>query len=351
MTTRLRRTAGPPVRSTRRDPVDALADGIVAIARDATRRDLARPQELLEAARTYAAASRSANTRRAYQSDLRDFTAWCDINGMHALPAAPETVALYLTALAQTGAKVSTIQRRVSAISQAHQLAGHTPPPTADPVVRSTMAGIRRSLGTAPEQKAPLLTGELRRLLATCDPATRAGLRDRALLLLGFAGGFRRSELVALDAGDVVETDDGLRVRIRRSKTDPEGQGREVGIPYGQHPETCPIRALRAWRAVTGVEPASLFRPVDRHDQVHAGRLSDRGVARVVQRAALRAGLDPARYAGHSLRAGLATAAAQGGAPERAIMAQTGHRSLTMVRRYIRSGSLFTENAAAYVGL
>ena len=335
----------------RGDSMDSLAAGIVAVARDAVHRDVAARQELLEAARTYAAASRSANTRRAYQSDLRDFTAWCDSNGVHALPAAPDTVALYLTALAQTGARASTIQRRVSAISQAHQLARHLPSPTADPVVRSTMAGIRRSLGTAPEQKAPLLTSELRRLLATCDPATRAGLRDRALLLLCFAGGFRRSELVALDAGDVTETDDGLRVQIRRSKTDPEGQGREVGVPYGQHPETCPIRALRAWRAAGGVDSGPLFRPVDRHDHVQAGRLTDRGVARVVQRAALRAGLDPGRYAGHSLRAGLATAAAQGGAPERAIMAQTGHRSLTMVRRYIRSGSLFTENAAAYTGL
>ena len=181
--------------------------------------------------------------------------------------------------------------------------------------------------------------------------AVETPLRDRALLLLGFAGGFRRSELVALDADDVTEMDDGLRVRIRRSKTDPEGQGREVGVPYGQHPESCPIRALRGWQTVAAVDSGPLFRAVDRHDQVHAARLSDRGVARVVQRAAQPAGLDPSRYAGHSLRAGLATAAAQGGAPERAIMAQTGHRSLTMVRRYIRSGSLFTENAAAYVGL
>lgn len=336
---------------TQRDSLDSLAAGIVAVARDATRRELVQRQELLEAARGYAAASRSANTRRAYQSDLRDFTAWCNTQSLSAIPAAPDTIALYLTALAKTGAKASTIQRRVSAISQAHQLASVTPPPTASAVVRSTMAGIRRSLGMAPAQKAPLVTAELRRLLATCNPATRAGLRDRALLLLGFAGGFRRSELVALDAGDVVESADGLRVQIRRSKTDPEGQGREVGIPFGQHPTTCPIRAVRAWRAAAGVESGPLFSPVDRHDQVHLGRLSDRGVARVVQRAARRAGLDPALYAGHSLRAGLATAAAQGGAPERAIMAQTGHRSVAMVRRYIRSGSLFTENAAAYVGL
>lgn len=196
-----------------------------------------------------------------------------------------------------------------------------------------------------------MVTGELRRLLATCDPQTFAGARDRALLLLGFAGGFRRSELVALDTADLEETGDGLRVRLRRSKTDPEAHGREVGIPFGSHPGTCPVRAVRAWLSAIGAVTGPLFRPVDRHGAVGSGRLSDRGVARIVQRAARRAGLDPSRYAGHSLRAGLAIAAAHGGAPERAIMAQTGHRSLITVRRYMRSGSLFTQNAAAYTGL
>jgi site-specific recombinase XerD len=306
---------------------------------------------LVDAARAYAAASKAPNTVRAYRSDLRDFEEWCAGESVAAIPAAPATIALYLTALARAGAKASTLQRRVSALSQAHQLAGYSPSPTADPVVRATMAGIRRAHGTAPAQKTALLTAELRRLLAATDPASLAGARDRALLLLGFSGGFRRGELVSLNVEDLEETEDGLRVQLRRGKTDQEGQGREVGIPRGRHPDTCPVRALQAWRSVAGIADGSLFRPVNRHGVVSRARLSDRGVARIVQRAAGAAGLDPALYAGHSLRAGLATAAAAGGASERAIMAQTGHRSVTMVRRYIRSGSLFTENAAAYVGL
>ncbi len=319
------------------------------LARDGSDRRLTQAA-LVAAARAYAAASKAPNTIRAYRSDLRDFVEWCQEESLRALPAVPATIALYLTALAQAGARASTLQRRVSALSQAHQLAGHTPSPTADPLVRATMAGIRRAHGTAPAQKTALLTAELRALLAATDPDGLAGARDRALLLLGFAGGFRRSELVSLTV-DLEETADGLRVQLRRGKTDQEGQGREVGIPRGRHPSTCPVRAVQEWRATAGISAGPLFRGVDRHGLVARTRLSDRGVARIVQRAAGRAGLDPALYAGHSLRAGLATAAAAGGASERAIMAQTGHRSVTMVRRYIRSGSLFTENAADYAGL
>jgi len=213
------------------------------------------------------------------------------------------------------------------------------------------MQGIRRTLGTAPSQKTPVVTAELRRLLVTCPDDTLAGLRDRALLIVGFAGGFRRSELVALDVADLQESSDGVRITVRQSKTDQEGAGREVGIPHGQHPETCPVRALRAWREAAGISEGAVFRGVNRHDQMQVGRLTDRAVALIVKRAAERAGLDPSTYAGHSLRAGLATAAAAGGAPERSIMRQTGHKSVVMVRQYIRSGSLFQENAAAYVGL
>jgi len=312
---------------------------------------LARWQELEEAVRAYARASKAPNTVRAYRSDLADFTMWCTDHQLTPIPATPETVALYITALAEAGAKPSTIQRRLSALSQAHQLSGHEPSPTQSPIVRTTMAGIRRTLGMAPAQKAAVVTAELRLLLAVTPDDTLAGLRDRALLLIGFAGGFRRGELVALDVEDVEETEDGLRIGIRRSKTDQEGEGREVGIPRGQKSETDPVRALRAWRAAACVDTGPLFRPVNRHDTVRNCRLSAEGAAGIVKRAAERAGLDPTRYAGHSLRSGLATSAAASGAPERAIMRQTGHRSVEMVRRYIRTGSLFQENAAAYVGL
>jgi site-specific recombinase XerD len=308
-------------------------------------------EQLAAQARDYVASSKAEATRRAYRADWNDFATWCHEHALEQLPAVPQTVSLYLAALADAGAKAATIQRRLAAISQAHQLGGHVPSPTADWLVRQVMAGIRRRLGTAPAGKAAIATAELRRLLASCDRSSLAGQRDAALLLLGFAGGFRRSELVALDWEDLEESEDGLRVSLRRSKSDQEGQGREVGIPFGSHPETCPVRALRAWRLASGLESGALWGAINRHDQLLAGRLSPQGVARIVKRACRRAGLDPERYAGHSLRSGLATAAAAGGAPERAIMRQTGHRSTEMVRRYIQAGTLFEENAAAYTGL
>jgi integrase len=292
--------------------------------------------------------AKAAHTVRAYRSDWRDFEAWCKAHGLIPLPAAPETVTLYLTTLAETH-KVGTIQRRVSAISQAHQAAGHEPP-TRAMAVRTLLAGIRRAKGTAPNAKAPVLTADVRAMLGTLKNGL-LGARDRALVLIGFAGAFRRSELVGLDVSDVEFTPEGLVVALRRSKTDQEGQGRKVGIPQGGSPETCPVRSLREWLSVSGILAGPLFRSVNRHGKLQAGRLSDRTVARVVKRCAQAAGLDPAKYAGHSLRAGLATQAAFAGASERSIMAQTGHRSLGMVRRYIRDGSLFRENAAASLGL
>jgi site-specific recombinase XerD len=302
-------------------------------------------------ARDYAPEARAANTRRAYRADWRDFTSWCEGHGRPALPAAPETVALYLTDLAGR-CKTSTLQRRLSSIAQAHQLAGHAAhdSPTRHATVRAVWAGIRRAKGTAQAGKAPALTADVRAMVATL-PDTLLGLRDRALLLLGFAGAFRRSELVGLDVGDLEAGRAGLVVTLRRSKTDQEGEGRKLGVPYGAHPDTCPVRAVQEWLDATGFREGPLFRSVNRHEQVQPGRLSDKAVALVVKRAAAAAGRDPARYAGHSLRAGLATAAAMAGASERSIMAQTGHRSERMVRKYIRDGQLFCDNAAAAVGL
>ena len=182
-------------------------------------------------------------------------------------------------------------------------------------------------------------------------PDTLQSRRDRALLLLGFAGAFRRSELVAIDLGDLEFNRDGLVVTVRRSKTDPEGQGRRVGIPFGSHLQTCPVRATQAWLEFLDVPSGPVFRPIDRHGHIGTSRLSDKAVALIVKRSAGAAGLPAADLAGHSLRAGLATSAAAAGVSERAIMAQTGHRSVATVRKYIREGSLFLENAAAKVGL
>jgi len=188
-------------------------------------------------------------------------------------------------------------------------------------------------------------------MVETLSPTSLIGVRDRALLLVGFAGAFRRSELVSLDVADVAFGADGLIVQLRRSKTDQEGEGRKVGLPFGSNPLTCPVRAVRAWLDVAVIVRGPIFRPVDRHGNVAGTQLTDQSVALVVKRCAKAAGLDPRRYAGHSLRSGLATAAAMADVSERAIMAQTGHKSLPMVRRYIRDGSLFRRNAAAAVGL
>lgn len=299
--------------------------------------------DLVDKARDYAAQARTESTRRAYRSDWRAFSAWCEAEGLEALPASPETVALYLTARAGS-CKPSTLSRALAAISEAHRAAGAASPRSSGPV-KAVLQGIRRAKGTAPAQKAPLSTGELRAMLAGL-PEGLLGLRDRALLLVGFAGAFRRSELVALAVEDVAQVEDGLEITLRRSKTDQEGQGRKVGVPFGSSPASCPVRALRAWVEAAGIASGPVFRSVDRHG--HLGEtLSPAAVALVVKRSASAAGLEASTVAGHSLRAGLATAAAKAGRSERAIMRQTGHRSSAMVRRYIRDAELFSENAAA----
>lgn len=291
---------------------------------------------------------RAANTVRAYRADWADFTAWCAAQGVDALPARPEIVMLYVTHLGHRH-KLATIERRLVSISVHHEHAHHNSP-TKTMVVREQMKILRRRLGAAQTQKAPTLTDDIQRMVRS-RPASLLGLRDRALLLIGFAGAFRRSELVALDVADLQFTRAGLRVTIRKSKTDQEGRGRVLGIERGQHEDTCPYRTLQAWLAAAGIEFGPIFRPVNRHGQMGPRRLSDHAVAEIVKRAALGVGLDPTLYAGHSLRAGLATAAAMAGVEERKIMQQTGHKSPKIARRYIRDGEVFRDNASGKVGL
>lgn len=299
-------------------------------------------------AKTYVVEAKAQSTRRAYQADWRDWVAWCDARALSSLPGAPQTVVLYVVDLAER-LKVSTIERRLIAISQAHQ-AAQLEPPTKSIAVREVMKGIRRVKGTAQHGKAPALTGDIKAMLGMLPPGL-LGTRDRALLLLGFAGAFRRSEIVSLDVADVQITRAGLVVHLRRSKTDQEGAGRSIGIPHGANKATCPVRSLTAWLKAAGITDGAIFRSVNRHGQLQPGRLSPAAVAEVVKRRAAAAGLDPALYAGHSLRAGMATSAAAAGVSERAIMNQTGHKSVAIARRYIREGSLFRENAAASLGL
>jgi integrase len=234
------------------------------------------------------------------------------------------------------------------AINREHRVA-NLPPLGDNPALREVLTGIRRTHGTAPRQVSAILTDDLRAMLAATPDSLR-GQRNRALLLLGFAGAFRRSELVALNVEDLEFQRNGVVVTLRRSKTDQEGESRRVGVPYGSTELTCPVRALQSWLELADITKGAVFRAVDRHGNL-GNRLGDHAVARLVKEHAALVGLDPARYAGHSLRAGLATSAADGGASDRAIMRQTGHRSSAMVNRYVREGRLFRDNAALLAGL
>jgi site-specific recombinase XerD len=303
----------------------------------------------LEAAQRFVSMATASNTLKAYTSDWTDFAAWCSAQHLDALPARPETVGLYCAALAET-CKVSTITRRLAAIAKQHRNAGlESPASMKHSAVHDVIAGIRRERGTRPDAKRALSTDELRRMV-TAIPATPHGLRDRALLLVGFSGGFRRSELAAITVNHVEDTTDGLKILIPRSKIDQEGEGRTVGIPYGSDPRTCPVRAYRAWIATAGITEGPVFRHF--HNRTMGTEaITDRVVALTIKKAAERVGLDAADLAGHSLRAGHATTASRNGASEASIMRQTGHRSVQMVRRYIREGSIFHDNAGAKLGL
>lgn len=288
-----------------------------------------------EQARGYAKKGRAVNTKRAYKAAWHAFESFCAKRHVCALPAHPDTLTAYVTVLAGT-LKVSTLKLRLTAISQAHRLA-KLEDPTRDPELRETMKGIRRELKTAPRKKAALTLDHLRAMTAAL-PDSLSGIRDRALILVGFAGAFRRSELVAVDVADV-EIGAHVIIRIGKSKSDQEGSGSIKAIPPMED-ELCPVRALRAWLAAAGIQSGPLFRPVDRYGHVRPGRLTDRAIALVIKAAAVRAGLEPSQFAGHSLRRGFITAAAGAGVQSRDIMAQSGHKSESVMRGYIEESGV-----------
>ncbi len=261
-------------------------------------------------------------------------------------PRDPHTVALFL---ADLPGRPSTLRRKLAAIAVMRRAAGHDSP-TEHGVVRATFAGIRRECGVAARPKTALLVDELRAAVATCGER-RIDVRDRALVLLGFAGALRRSELVGLDAGDVRFEDEGLVLRLRRSKTNQEGELEEVAVLYGSDPRTCPVRAVQAWLATRGIRDGPLFRAVDRAGRVGRGRLTARIVGERVKKIGARSGLDPQSYAAHSLRSGFATSAARANKSEAAIMRQGRWKSIPVARRYIRAGSRWHDHAGAGIGL
>ena len=286
------------------------------------------------------AASLSDGTKRGYQQDIAHFEAWGG-----SIPASADTIAAYLADLA-TSYKTATIVRRVTALSKAHDAMGAANP-TKSELVRATMRGIKRTNGTATREAKPILREDLFQMLDCIGDSTK-DMRDKALLLLGFAGAFRRSELVGLDVSDIEHVRQGIVVTLRRSKTDQNGAGRKIGIPFGRS-KWCPVKQLADWLEHAKIETGPLFRGINRHGHVADQRLSGEAVCVIVKQRAEAAGFDPTGYSGHSLRAGLATSAAMAGASAWKIRQQTGHASDAMLNRYIRDGDMFTSNAAGAV--
>jgi len=285
----------------------------------------------------YVAESLAENTRRAYLSDLAHFESWGG-----SLPSSDITLAQYLASHAET-LSVATLVRRLTSISKAHEALGYTSP-TSSALVRATLRGIKRSQGTAQRKATPLLKEDLISVLDAMGDTLR-DVRDRALLLVGFAGAFRRSELVALNKSDIGRVRQGIIINLRRSKTDQTSNGRQVAIPRGRT-RFCPVSALDAWLEQSGIRGSAVFRPVNRYGVLSDYRLSSEAVSLIVKHRIAAMGLDPAAYSGHSLRAGFATSAARVGVPTWRIRAQTGHASDAMLSKYIRDGRLFKDNAA-----
>ncbi len=257
---------------------------------------------------------------------------------------------LYLVSLAETH-RPATLTRRLTSIAKAHATAGYPNPATTQhAIVAETLQGIRRTLGTAQPGKTPLLTADLIQMLAHLPPGL-AGVRDRALLLVGYTGGLRRSELAAFTVDDLAWVPEGAVLTLRRSKTDQAGQGRKVAIPRGAHAATCPVTALRQWLEAAGIVSGALFREVNRHGQVGELGIHRDSVGAILKRVVKRAGFAPEGYAGHSLRAGFANQAARNGASAFDIMRQTGHRSITTVSRYVRDAQIFRDAPASKLGL
>lgn len=304
--------------------------------------------ELERAVKHYAKAALSANTRRGYASDWSDFEYWCKRTKRKSLPASPETVALYLSKMA-SHLKTSSLRRRITSIRKAHELAKYSSP-TKEERVKTVVRGILRTHGEAQSHAAPTLLSHIQKMIASLPDSTK-GIRDKALLLLGFATGTRRSELVSLNIEDLALSDEGLIIHIRKGKTDQTGRGRKIPVSYGQNKATCPILALNEWLNLSAVKTGAIFHPINQWGHISPTRLTDQSVRIILKEALKRAGVSERGFSGHSLRAGFATVAAINGASERDIQRTTGHVSLEVLRRYIRDGELFKNSASRRLGL
>ena len=278
--------------------------------------------------------SKSENTLRAYQSDYNDFSLFCTKNGFQAMPTQPKILALYITHLSSYS-KYSTLKRRLASISILHKTKGHYID-TKHPIIMENLMGIKRTNGSNQKGKKPLLINDLKILINAIDQSNekdKRKIRDKALILIGFSGGFRRSELVDIEYEDLEFVSEGVKIFVKRSKTDQSGEGMTKAIPYFDNENFCPVIALKNWIEIFDLKKSRIF------------NISDKSVALIIKKYANYAGLDSHRYAGHSLRSGFATSTAESGAEERNIMAMTGHKSTEMVRRYIKEANLFKNNA------
>jgi site-specific recombinase XerD len=291
--------------------------------------------------------SKARNTVRAYKSDFEDFGLFCVKNGFNNLPSEPKIVSLYLTHLSNKEAKISTIKRRLVSIGVIHKMKGHYLD-TKHPIIIENLMGIKRRKGTIQKGKKPLLINNLKTIINVIneekDPDIKK-LRNKAILLIGFSGGFRRNELVSLNIEDVEFVFEGLKITLRRSKTDQFGEGMIKGIPHFENSLYCPVTSLKRWINTAKIKKGPIFTKFSKGSKLTETRLTDQSVALIIKDCLLKAGIDSKNYSGHSLRSGFATSAAEAGAEERSIMAMTGHKSPEMVRRYIKEANLFKNNA------
>ena len=291
--------------------------------------------------------SKANNTIRAYKSDFNDFAAFCSKHGFKSLPTEPKIIALYLTYLTNKDAKMSTLRRRLVSISMIHKHKGHYLD-TKHPVIIENLMGIKRKKGSIQKGKKPLLINHLKAIVKVIDEDKAEEIkkiRDKTIILTGFGGGFRRTELISIDYDDLEFVPEGLKITLRRSKTDQFGEGMIKGLPYFSNTKYCPVFHLKKWLELSKIKDGPIFRRFAKGNSLTKHRLTDQTVVLIIKRYLEIAGIDNQNFSGHSLRSGFATVTAESGADERSIMAMTGHKTTQMVRRYIREANLFKNNA------
>ena len=291
--------------------------------------------------------SKAKNTVRAYKSDFNDFSLFCARNGINSLPSEPKIVSLYLTHLSTRNIKMSTLKRRLVSIGVIHKLKGHYLD-TKHPAIIENIMGIKRRKGSIQKGKKPITINNLRNIInvidkENCEKIKR--VRDRSIILIGFSGGFRRNEIISLDYEDLDFVAEGLKINLKKSKTDQFGEGSIKGLPYFDNSQYCPVLSLKEWINISNIDTGPLFRRFTKGSKLTESRLTDQTVALLLKKYLTLAGINNSNYSGHSLRSGFATSAAESGAEERSIMAMTGHKTTQMVRRYIREANIFKNNA------